>query len=328
MSIQVSVVICTRNRPDTIGQAVETVAECDFTDFDIHIMDQSTDTKTEEVVRELSAKFASKCDIVYHHLSKAGLSAAYNAGIKTTTGDIIACTDDDVTVPTDWLTQIKAAFDHDPDAELLYGQVCVPASIVPDLQNGNHIPALVFTEAKRFAPDAPYEPFGMGANMAIRRRLMDRVGGFDEAMGGGGTLRSSQDHDFAYRTHRFGGTIILAPQVWVDHFGIRSDEQWPGTLVAYGFGDGAFYGKHIRCGDRNLIFVFAKKLIEYRLREVKRRFGKEPFKPDLHGRNLMAGYRAGLAFDIDSKFRLYQESERGGKMSVTDANAVTTATRK
>lgn len=328
MSLQISVVICTRNRPDTIGQAVETVAGCDFSGFDIHIMDQSTDTKTQEIVGALSERYASKCDIVYHHLAKAGLSAAYNAGIRTTTGDLIAFTDDDVTVPSDWLSQIKATFDADADAELLYGQVCIPESVIPELQNGNHIPVLVFEEAKRFVPTEPYEPFGMGANMAIRRRLIERVGGFDEAMGGGGTLRSSQDHDFAYRTHRFGGTIALAPKVKVDHYGIRSEDQWPGTLMAYGFGDGAFYGKHIRCGDKRLVLTFAKLLIKFRLREVQRRLGKTPFKPDLHGRNLMAGYRAGLAFDIDPKYRLYQESSRGGKMSVTEANAVTTATRK
>ena len=45
--MNVSVVICTRNRPDTLGQALESVAECEYPSFDVHIMDQSTDDESQ-----------------------------------------------------------------------------------------------------------------------------------------------------------------------------------------------------------------------------------------------------------------------------------------
>ena len=44
----------------------------------------------------------------------------------------------------------------------------------------------------------------MGANFAARRRLFDRAGYFDEMLGGGGPLWSSQDYDLAYRAYQVG----------------------------------------------------------------------------------------------------------------------------
>ncbi len=46
MTTKISVVICTRDRADLIGQAVESVAACDYPAFDLHVMDQSTDGGT------------------------------------------------------------------------------------------------------------------------------------------------------------------------------------------------------------------------------------------------------------------------------------------
>ncbi len=65
----------------------------------------------------------------------------------------------------------------------------------------------------------------MGADFAARRRLFDRAGYFDEMLGGGGPLWSSQDYDFAYRTYKAGGVILLRPEVYVRHDGRREDEE-------------------------------------------------------------------------------------------------------
>ena len=44
--MSISVIICTRDRSDTIGQALESVCQCDYSHFDVHIMDQSTNDQT------------------------------------------------------------------------------------------------------------------------------------------------------------------------------------------------------------------------------------------------------------------------------------------
>src|SRR5580658_3324135 len=325
--LKISVVVCTRDRHETVGQALESIAECDYDPFDIHVMDQSTNDLTRGIVQELAKRYEAKCPIVYHYLDKAGLSRAYNAGMRACAGEIIAGTDDDVIVPKDWLAQIARAFEADPEAGLLYGQVLVPESLKDAHEHGMVVPALPFAERERLVKGKNFKVFGMGANMAIRRSLLDKVVGFDEALGGGGPLRSSQDFDFAYRTYRSGMAILLEPTVRVDHYGTRTLEQWPQTLKAYGIGDGAFYSKHIRCGDPLALWLLAKKVAWHAARNVKMLVTERRLDRDPYYSNIVVGIRDSAKFDIDRKFRLYRET-RHAKMTVTGANAVTATKRR
>lgn len=323
---KISVVVCTRDRHETIGQALESIAECRYPVFDIHVMDQSTNDLTRQAVDALREKYREICHIQYHHLDKAGLSRAYNIGMQRSDGELIAFTDDDCIVPADWLAQIARAFKDDAEAGLLYGQVLIPASLREETAAGNIVPALPIRRRERLSRRDGFKVFGMGANMAMRRSLLTHVQGFDEAMGGGGPLRSSQDYDFAYRTYLSGMAILLVPEVWVDHYGVRTQAQWPATLEAYGIGDGAFYGKHIRCGDARALWLLGKTLVRSWAREVRRTARARSWNPDIYGRNLLVGVRRGAEFEIDRQLRLYRESATA-KITVTDANTVT-ATRR
>lgn len=327
MRKKISVVICTRDRSDLIGQAVGSVASCDYPLFDLHVMDQSTDDLTRLVVIGLQETFADRCVIHYHHLAQAGLSRAYNAGFQVSDGPIVACTDDDVVVPADWLTSIARSFDTDPQLGLLYGQVLVPPSLVP-LDPDTIVPSLVWTSRQRLHRTSHnFKVWGMGANMAIRRSVMDTVDGFDEMMGGGAPLRSSQDFDFALRVYRAGFAVLLDPDVTVDHYGVRTTTQWPSTLVAYGIGDGAFFGKHIRCHDPLATWLFIKKVAQIVGKagadSVRQR---KPVGFTEYGRNIFTGLRLGAQYDVDRPSRLYRENDRA-RSGVTEANAVAGARR-
>src|SRR6185436_15208474 len=116
---RVSAVICTRNRPDLIGTAVESVLANSFPSFDLLVVDQSTDGRTGEIVRGLATRHAN---LRYMHTDKAGLSRAYNLGIRGTTGEILVFTDDDCVAPSGWIDAIVAAFEAEPESELMYGQ--------------------------------------------------------------------------------------------------------------------------------------------------------------------------------------------------------------
>jgi len=146
----------------------------------------------------------------------------------------------------------------------------------------------------------------MGANFATRRRLFDHVHGFDEILGGGGPLRSSQDFDLQYRAFLAGMTTILRPEVKVDHYGIRSNEQWPAQERSYAFGDGAFYCKHVRCGDVRAIGMLATWFGRRALRELLSRAGvrRRPSVTD-YLTSFVDGMRASIEFDIDRRQRLY-----------------------
>lgn len=323
--MKISVIVCTRDRPDTIGQALDSILSCDYPEFDLHVMDQSTADRTRRIVEELAVRDGGR--LRYHHLAKAGLSRAYNAGIEASDGDIIALTDDDCVLPADWLASISSSFQRHPDVELLYGQVLIPESLAYEVARGVVVPALPIPEERKIGGGAPFEVFGMGANMAVKRTLIRRMGGFDEALGGGGPLRSSQDSDFGYRAFRAGAAILLAPDVRADHYGTRMPDQWPDTLRNYGIGDGAFYSKHIRCGDLLAMRLLAMRLLRSAAWELKHSFSERRRVRDLYGRNLLNGVKAGARFGVDKERRLYRETERG-RMISTQANAVTPVQRQ
>ena len=296
--MHVSSVICTRNRPDLIGTAVESVLANDYPDFDLLIVDQSDDPRTGDIVRAL---MPAHPELRYLHTSTPGLSRAYNIGIRETRGEVLAFTDDDCVAPADWIGSIVAAFAAEPDADMLYGQVLLPRALAG---TDDVIPTLAITQPQRLSQRDGFRICGMGANFAARRRLFDRVGLFDEILGGGGALKSSQDFDLQYRAYRAGVTVLLRPEVCIDHYGARTRAQWPATLRAYGFGDGAFYSKHIRCGDMYALSLCIRRLGRVAIREALNGIRRKP-SLGLYLGSALQGMRAGLDYGVDRRQRLY-----------------------
>jgi glycosyltransferase involved in cell wall biosynthesis len=297
----VSAVICTRNRPDKIGNAVESVLANTYPNFDLTIIDQSTNGETEAISRRVGEHDGR---IRYQRMSKSGLSRAYNLAIASTTGSIIVFTDDDCLVPSDWIDKIVTAFQEHRDGALMYGQV-LPA--YPEDGGEALTPLLRIDKPERLDRANGFRVFGMGANFAARRSLFERVGTFDEILGGGGPLKSSQDFDLAYRAYRRNAAILLRPEVIVRHDGRRESEDWPALLRAYGFGNGAFYSKHVRCRDPYAAWLAAKEFGLMSAKIVARRaLGRRPAEIDyLSG--FLQGVVGGLKFGVDRTTLLYTE---------------------
>jgi glycosyltransferase involved in cell wall biosynthesis len=297
----VSAVICTRNRPDKIGRAVESVLANTYPNFDLTVIDQSTSDETERLVRSIGERDTRTR---YRRMSKTGASCARNLGIASTTGQYIACTDDDCIVPTDWIEKIVRAFEDQRDGEIIYGQV-LPA--YPEGDGEALTPMLRICKPERLDRVNGFRVFGMTANFAARRSVFDRTGTFDEVLGSGGRLKSGEDFDLAYRAYRRNAVILLRPEVIVRHDGRREREDWPALLRAYGFGDGAFYLKHVRCGDPYAAWMAAKRFSVTSAKFiVKRALGRRP--AEIHYLSgFVQGVRGGLKFGVDRATLLYTE---------------------
>jgi glycosyltransferase involved in cell wall biosynthesis len=297
----VSVVICTRNRDDKIGAAVTSVLANDYPSFDVTIIDQSTNGATEIAVRETAA---SNPRVNYVHSDEPGLSRAYNNGIRRAGGEILAFTDDDCIAPPDWIAKIVSAFDADPEGDLLYGEVIAAGDGRGDQAL---TPALKIRAPRRLSRTDGFEVFGMGANFAARRRLFDRIGVFDEMLGGGGPLWSSQDYDLTYRAYHAGCVILLRPEVVIRHDGRREPEDWPALLFAYGSGDGAFYTKHARCRDPYATWLLARKLSATSARWVYKLVVQRTNHQWPYLKGLLRGIRTSFRFSVDRDNRVYLE---------------------
>jgi GT2 family glycosyltransferase len=295
----VSAVICTRNRPDKIGHSIEMILANTYPNLDLTIIDQSTNDDSEAIVRAISDRDSR---VRYQRMTTSGLSRAYNQAITSTTGDTLVFTDDDCLAPADWIENIVAAFAQEPDGELLYGQV---VAAYPE-DGGNVLtPVVYISKPERLDRKHGFRVFGMGANFAARRSLFKRIGMFDVALGGGGPLKSSQDFDLGYRAYRHGAVTLLRPEVVMRHDGRREQEDWPTLLQAYGFGDGAFYSKHVRCRDPYATWLALSLFTRATFKiAAKRALGEKTLNTQ-YLKGFVRGVRGGLKFDVDRTTLLY-----------------------
>ena len=303
MTKPISVVICTCDRPDMIGAAVESVLAQAYPKFEVLVLDQSRGDQTQAIVLDLAVRDPR---LRYLRLAERGLSRAYNRGVREAAFELLAFTDDDCVAPSDWLELIAAALDGNPDVDLLYGQVLEPSNA----DSTAVIPTLPIARTERLSRGEGFRVFGMGANFAARRRALLAIGGFDEVLGGGGPLQSAQDFDLAYRLYRAGGVILLEPEVTVRHYGARGLADWPDTIRSYGIGVGGFYFKHVRAGDPYAAFLLARELASGSLRLAKRVLLGQPsllYRTFLG--NVGVGMRRSLAYGIDRRLRLYRVEE-------------------
>jgi hypothetical protein len=166
-------------------------------------------------------------------------------------------------------------------------------------------PFLQIEQPERLSRREGFRVFGMGANFAARRGLFEEIGAFDEVLGGGGPLRSSQDFDLAYRAYKAGGVILLRPEVTLRHDGKREGDDWRSLLTAYGVGDGGFYAKHARCGDLYALWLLSRRLVDKSGRFVIKRTLRQPTSEDAYIRGVVRGIRESFRFRVDHDARMY-----------------------
>jgi glycosyltransferase involved in cell wall biosynthesis len=305
MTQPVDVVICTRNRESSIATAVRSVLDNTYPDFRLTVIDQSTSDATEKALARLIAEDSR---LSYVHVDEAGLSRAYNTGVRMTSAEILAFTDDDCLAPPDWIASVAAAFESEQDGDLLYGNVVA----FDEGEESRLTPSLIVEHPERLSRRDGFRIFGMGANFAARRRLFTSIGGFDEILGGGGPLKSSQDFDLEYRVFRAGSVILLRPEVTMRHDGRRAAEDWPALLRNYGTGDGAFYMKHVRCRDAYATWLLARKLTETAAKSVLKWAYRRQKPAEVHYfAGVLAGMKDSFRFGVDRANRLYVQRPAG-----------------
>lgn len=101
---RVSVVIPAYNAEATIGKCLASLSAQTFRDFEAIVADDGSTDQTAEI----AARFAT----VVRAERNLGAGAARNLGASRAVGNILAFTDSDVVLPSDWLARIVKLFDE------------------------------------------------------------------------------------------------------------------------------------------------------------------------------------------------------------------------
>jgi glycosyltransferase involved in cell wall biosynthesis len=184
---------------------------------EIIVVDNNSTDNTAEVVQKLISQ--TDVEASYRFESAQGISYARNTGWRCARGEIIAFTDDDVEVAPDWTTRIAAAFEQHPAVD------CVGGKVLPSWPT----PPPKWLTREHWAPlaildygDTPLlldhdDPRCLiGANLAVRRSVLAKAGGFSPAVqrvkDGIGSI---EDHEFLIRVWNAGGRALYMPDIVV-----------------------------------------------------------------------------------------------------------------
>jgi hypothetical protein len=94
--------------------------------------------------------------------------------------------------------------------------------------------------------------FGAGCNMAFRKSTINRIGGFDVAIGGGTLARGGEDLGIAITLVSSGGTFAYEPAALVRHTHRRTEEQFFSQVFNYGVGLTAMFTSLVVHDPRHL----------------------------------------------------------------------------
>jgi glycosyltransferase involved in cell wall biosynthesis len=216
----VSVIICTRDRPESLERCLRSLLDCAYQAEEIVVVDNCPSS---DATRRLIEQYPQ---VHYVLEPMPGLDVARNTGIRHSRGQIVAFVDDDVTVHPDWVARLAACF-LDSKVMAVTGLV-LAAELETEAQWlfeqhwGFNRGYRVLTYDSRYFEKlkqrgVPVWNLGAGANMAFRREVFDQIGYFDVRLDVG-AAGCSGDSELWYRLLASGLTCRYEPKAVAFHY--------------------------------------------------------------------------------------------------------------
>jgi glycosyltransferase involved in cell wall biosynthesis len=271
--VTASIVICTRNRAETLNDCLRSIAaDASTTSREIIVVDNGSTDNTPEVVSRV-ATMNPDLQVRYAFESRTGKAHALNHGMLLASGRFLVFTDDDVLVEGGWVDALVSGFaNHEIGA--VGGRVLPLWPFEPpEWMHGPHAQRLTAVDYGTELRLLDFSSLPSGANMALRADVARRLEmSFDPAIGPRGALRmGGDDHYFAGRLLSHYG-IAYVPSAVVHHR-IRAEEvDWAWMRRAWWEAGFALARKERLCGEpsptfaRRIVRAFRTVRVALRLR--------------------------------------------------------------
>ncbi|WP_286703139.1 MULTISPECIES: glycosyltransferase family 2 protein [Acidiphilium] len=222
-----TVAICTHNRSNAVARCLAGLGP-PHPAVDVLVVDSGSDGDEAEAI--LRAAMAH--GVEHMRLASVGLSAARNAALAAARGQWIAYIDDDATPAADWVVVLLASIADDPDLAATGGMILPQwQALLPAWwpQSLRAVLTIIDTVEPDAAACADIEPFA--ANIAFRRDVLTRFGGFPACLGRRGTLLLSNEETYILRRLRKAHLRVRFNPALVVHHEIARERLRPDWLV-------------------------------------------------------------------------------------------------
>ena len=264
-AVSATVVVPTRDRPSQLAACLESIQSSLADGDELVVVDSaSRDARAvASVVTAFGAKLV-RCEL-------PGVDRARNAGWRAGSRPVVLFTDDDVVVEAGWRDALVASLLSDGGLGFVTGRILPPEGEEPSRD----------VAIKRDAEPERYDEtsvgnLGHGASLAVRREVLERLGGWDESLGVGGRFGSSPEHDLFDRCFAAGLVGYFEPSAVAYHAQWRGPRRLLLLDARYGYGTGARLAKLLRIDRRRARLVavdYVKGGFSELSREVRARHG-------------------------------------------------------
>jgi GT2 family glycosyltransferase len=180
-----AIVIPTRARLRYLEVALRSVApQATAVGAEVLVVD---DAGASAATRELAERHGAR---YRPNASRHGLNVARNTGVNATTGALVVFVDDDIRALDGWLTALLQAAREHPEVDVFTGPVTARLEGRAPHTCGRERPPITTLE---LGPEDTQTRYAWGANMAIRRGALERIGPFEESLEHGGDEQEWQD---------------------------------------------------------------------------------------------------------------------------------------
>jgi glycosyltransferase involved in cell wall biosynthesis len=214
----ISAIICTHNREEYLGAAIDSLLDQDFYNYEVIVVDNASGDRTREIVAER----VSNPRLNYVYEPKVGLSVARNTGAKEATAPILAYIDDDAVACPLWLKTLYQAYQSNEKLAIAGGKVTLllPQDFtLPDwlsLELTGNLGAYDLGDRIVYIKNPGLTP--RSVNYSIRRTFLEQVGGFNVNLGRvGKNLLSNEELHMTELALQKGWQVAYLPDARVAH---------------------------------------------------------------------------------------------------------------
>ena len=235
-----SFIVPVYNRPDEVGELLESLCSQTVKDFEVIIVEDGS----QNTCKDVCDKFADILDLHYYYKDNSGPGQSRNYGAERAQGEWLIILDSDVVLPTNYLAAVNQEIENGESGMENYDMFQRGDEANKQSVKGNHNSPFSISNSQLACfggPDAAHESFTpvqkaisysmtsffttggirggkkkldkffpRSFNMGIRRDVYLQLGGFSK-------MRFGEDIDFSYRIVEAGYQPRLFPTAWVWH---------------------------------------------------------------------------------------------------------------
>ncbi len=220
--MDLTVIICTWNRAKSLAVVLKTLEASvvpEGLEWEVLVVDNNSKDDTRAVCESFVARNPRRFRYLFHGVQ--GKTNALNAGVQEARSEILALTDDDLTVDPHWVAEVYDAFQK-------YDCAAVAGKIVP-VWNCKKPSWITFDGPYRHPAyggivnfdkgDSPLKltATAVGANMGLRKSIFDKYGPYRTDLNRINDLLAGEDTEYCRRIMHAGECLMYAPNAVVYH---------------------------------------------------------------------------------------------------------------